>query len=149
SHSSPGVPEGADTDASSSRRSLRRPVRSFTPPATTATASSPASSIVAARFATPPSPTPSGSFAPPRGPRPRPDPATHLGKRLCAPPRSLDSSVLGPAALFRLRGRERQVLVVKAPERREAVQVVGEAVQRAAAGGSHAGVSFSVDVDPQ
>jgi primosomal protein N' (replication factor Y) len=50
--------------------------------------------------------------------------------------------VLGPASLFRLRGRERQVLVVKASERRAAVQA-------AAASREHAGVSFSVDVDPQ
>ena len=58
-------------------------------------------------------------------------------------------AVLGPAALFRLRGRERQVLVVKAPERRRAVHAVGEAVQRVAAAREHAGVNFSVDVDPQ
>jgi len=58
-------------------------------------------------------------------------------------------AVLGPAALFRLRGRERQVLVVKAPERRRAVRAVGEAVQRVAAAREHAGVNFSVDVDPQ
>jgi primosomal protein N' (replication factor Y) (superfamily II helicase) len=58
-------------------------------------------------------------------------------------------AVLGPAALFRLRGRERQVLVVKAPERRAAVRAVGEAVQRVAAAREHAGVNFSVDVDPQ
>jgi primosomal protein N' (replication factor Y) len=62
--------------------------------------------------------------------------------------------VLGPAALFRLRGRERQVLVVKAAERRPAVEAVGEAVRQAAAAdrrssGSPAIVNFSVDVDPQ
>jgi primosomal protein N' (replication factor Y) len=57
--------------------------------------------------------------------------------------------VLGPAALFRLRGRERRVLVVKAAERRAAVAAVGEAVQRVASGREHAGVSFSVDVEPQ
>jgi primosomal protein N' (replication factor Y) (superfamily II helicase) len=61
----------------------------------------------------------------------------------------LEASILGPAALFRLRGRERQVLVVKALERREAVGAVGEAVKRVAGSGGHAGVSFSVDVDPQ
>ncbi len=38
------------------------------------------------------------------------------------------SAVLGPADLFRLRGRERQVLVVKSAERRPAVRAVGEAV---------------------
>ncbi len=58
-------------------------------------------------------------------------------------------AVLGPAALFRLRDRERQVLVVKARERRAALQAVGEAVRRVAATRAHAGVSFSVDVDPQ
>jgi primosomal protein N' (replication factor Y) (superfamily II helicase) len=57
--------------------------------------------------------------------------------------------VLGPAALFRLRGRERQVLLVKAAERRAAVTAVAQGVQRAAAAREHAGVSFSVDVDPQ
>ncbi|HXP28131.1 MAG TPA: hypothetical protein VN804_00110, partial [Solirubrobacteraceae bacterium] len=58
-------------------------------------------------------------------------------------------SVLGPAALFRLRGREREALVVKADERRPAVRAVGGAVQRAAEESRHQGVHFSVDVDPQ
>ena len=57
--------------------------------------------------------------------------------------------LLGPAALFRLRGRERQVLVVKATERRRAVAAVGDAVARVAGERRSAGVSFSVDVDPQ
>ncbi|HEY3958892.1 MAG TPA: primosomal protein N' [Solirubrobacteraceae bacterium] len=59
------------------------------------------------------------------------------------------AAVLGPAALFRLRGRERQVLIVKAASRREAVAAVGEAVQRVAVAAEHRGVNFSVDVDPQ
>ncbi len=59
------------------------------------------------------------------------------------------ATVLGPAPLFRLRGRERQVLVVKAPRRRPSVAAVGEAVAQAAAGRRHNGVNFSVDVDPQ
>jgi primosomal protein N' (replication factor Y) (superfamily II helicase) len=63
--------------------------------------------------------------------------------------RSAQTTVLGPASLFRLRGRERQVLVVKAAERRPAVQAVGEAVQRVSGSRTHIGVSFSVDVDPQ
>jgi primosomal protein N' (replication factor Y) len=62
---------------------------------------------------------------------------------------SCSASVLGPAALFRLRGRERRVLVVKASERRPAVYAVGEAVKHVAAAREHSGVSFSVDVDPQ
>jgi primosomal protein N' (replication factor Y) len=57
--------------------------------------------------------------------------------------------VLGPADLFRLRGKERQVLVIKVSERRSAVGAVGAAVQRLAEGREHTGVSFSVDVDPQ
>jgi primosomal protein N' (replication factor Y) len=57
--------------------------------------------------------------------------------------------VLGPAALFRLRGRERRVLVVKAAQRRPAVAAVGEAVQQVSSIRTHAGVNFSVDVDPQ
>jgi primosomal protein N' (replication factor Y) len=57
--------------------------------------------------------------------------------------------VLGPAALFRLRGRERQVLVVKAGERRSAVAAVGEAVEQVSSIRAHASVNFSVDVDPQ
>jgi primosomal protein N' (replication factor Y) len=62
---------------------------------------------------------------------------------------SFQPTVLGPASLFRLRGRERQVLVVKAAERRPAVHAVGEAVRRVAGTRAHVGVSFSVDVDPQ
>jgi primosomal protein N' (replication factor Y) len=61
----------------------------------------------------------------------------------------LEASILGPAALFRLRGRERQVLVVKASERRPAVRAVGEAVRGVAGTRAHTGVNFSVDVDPQ
>jgi primosomal protein N' (replication factor Y) (superfamily II helicase) len=60
-----------------------------------------------------------------------------------------DASVLGPAALFRLRGKERRVLLVKASDRGAAVRSVGAAVRRTASGRGHAGVSFSVDVDPQ
>jgi primosomal protein N' (replication factor Y) len=60
-----------------------------------------------------------------------------------------ERSVLGPAALFRLRGREREALVVKAQQRRSAVHAAGAAVQRVAAAREHRGVHFSVDVDPQ
>jgi primosomal protein N' (replication factor Y) len=75
--------------------------------------------------------------------------ANALREHLRLLPEDSGVSVLGPAALFRLRGRERQVLVIKAAERRGAVQAVGEAVRRVAAERNHAGVSFSVDVDPQ
>jgi primosomal protein N' (replication factor Y) len=59
------------------------------------------------------------------------------------------ASVLGPATLFRLRGRERRMLLVKAYDRGAAVRNVGAAVARAASARAHARVSFSVDVDPQ
>jgi primosomal protein N' (replication factor Y) len=75
--------------------------------------------------------------------------ADALRERLRSLSTGLDASVLGPASLFRLRGRERQVLVVKATERRRAVHAAGEAVRSVAVGREHAGVSFSVDVDPQ
>ncbi len=58
-------------------------------------------------------------------------------------------TLLGPAPLFRLRGRERQVLVAKSPERRGAVEAVGEAVEALVAGGLAGRVAISVDVDPQ
>jgi len=62
---------------------------------------------------------------------------------------SSETAVLGPATLFRLRGRERAVVEVKAAERRPAVRATGQVVQRLADARAHAGVSFSVDVDPQ
>ena len=54
--------------------------------------------------------------------------------------------VLGPAPLFRLKGRERAQLVIKATERGAAVRAVRQAVEA-----EHArnGVNFAVDVDPQ
>jgi primosomal protein N' (replication factor Y) len=57
--------------------------------------------------------------------------------------------VLGPAPLFRLRGRERAQLVIKAGERALAVRAAGAAVTAVAGGRAHRGVAFSVDVDPQ
>jgi primosomal protein N' (replication factor Y) len=63
-----------------------------------------------------------------------------------APP---DAQVLGPAPLFRLRGRERSQVVVKAGDRAAAVSAVGAVVDRVAAGREHRQASFSVDVDPQ
>ena len=59
------------------------------------------------------------------------------------------SAALGPAPLFRLRGRERSQVVVKASERGAAVAAIDAAVQAVAADRASRGVSFSVDVDPQ
>ncbi len=58
-------------------------------------------------------------------------------------------SLLGPATLFRLRGRERQMLVLKGRSRPAAVAAAGESVQALASSRAHTGVNFSVDVDPQ
>jgi primosomal protein N' (replication factor Y) len=56
---------------------------------------------------------------------------------------------LGPAPLFRLRGRERAQVVVKAAERGPAIIAVGAAVHAVAADRAHRAAAFSVDVDPQ
>jgi primosomal protein N' (replication factor Y) (superfamily II helicase) len=58
-------------------------------------------------------------------------------------------AVLGPAPLFRLRGRERSQVVVKAADRGPAVAAIGAAVAHAAGERAHRVASFSVDVDPQ
>ncbi len=57
--------------------------------------------------------------------------------------------VLGPAPLFRLRGRSRSQLVIKCSDREEAVRAVGAAVDECAVNAGRRGVSVSVDVDPQ
>ncbi len=59
------------------------------------------------------------------------------------------AQILGPAPLFRLRGRDRAQLVVKAGDRPAAVRAVGDAVARVAGDRTRRGVAFSVDVDPQ
>jgi primosomal protein N' (replication factor Y) len=59
------------------------------------------------------------------------------------------TEVLGPAPLFRLRGRERFQVVVKTTERAQAVAATGAAVEAAARDRAHREVSFSVDVDPK
>jgi primosomal protein N' (replication factor Y) len=61
----------------------------------------------------------------------------------------LGPGALGPAPLFRLRGRERAQIVVKAHERHEAIAEVRAAVAAVAADRQHHGASLSVDVDPQ
>jgi primosomal protein N' (replication factor Y) len=59
------------------------------------------------------------------------------------------AQVLGPAPLFRLRGRERAQLVIKAGERALAVSAAAAAVAAVAGDRARRGVAFSVDVDPQ
>ena len=59
------------------------------------------------------------------------------------------AAVLGPAPLFRLRGRHRSQVVVKAHDRAAAIAAVRVAVDSAANAREHREVAFSVDVDPQ
>jgi primosomal protein N' (replication factor Y) len=59
------------------------------------------------------------------------------------------SEILGPAPLFRLRGRERRQVVVKTTERAAAIRATAAAVEAAARDRSLREVAFSVDVDPQ
>jgi primosomal protein N' (replication factor Y) len=58
------------------------------------------------------------------------------------------AAVLGPAPLFRLRGRFRSQVFVKATDREPAIEAVGRAVDAIAPGAAKRGVAVSVDVDP-
>jgi primosomal protein N' (replication factor Y) len=71
--------------------------------------------------------------------------AAAVRERLSVP----GADVLGPAPLFRLRGRERSQVVVKARDRAAAVRAVGAAVDAVAAAREHRHAAFGVDVDPQ
>jgi primosomal protein N' (replication factor Y) len=71
--------------------------------------------------------------------------ARALLERLAIP----SATVLGPAPLFRLRGRARSQLVIKATDRRAAITAAGAAVDDVARLASKLKVSMSVDVDPQ
>jgi primosomal protein N' (replication factor Y) len=62
---------------------------------------------------------------------------------------ALGAQVLGPAVLFRLRGRERAQVVVKATERAATITAVRSVVDAIAADRANKGVALSVDVDPQ
>jgi primosomal protein N' (replication factor Y) len=71
--------------------------------------------------------------------------ATALRRGITAP----GAAVLGPAPLFRLRGRARSQLVIKASDRGAAIRAVGAAIDELSARAAKRGVSLSVDVDPQ
>ena len=58
-------------------------------------------------------------------------------------------TVLGPAPLFRLRGRARSQLVIKASDRAAAIAAAGQAVDSLGPAAARQGVNVSVDVDPQ
>ena len=59
--------------------------------------------------------------------------------------------MLGPAPQFRVRGRERRRLLIKAPlgARTPTVDAVRDAVEQAAGERRLTGVALAVDVDPQ
>ncbi|HET8976315.1 MAG TPA: primosomal protein N' [Solirubrobacterales bacterium] len=60
-----------------------------------------------------------------------------------------DAELLGPAPLFRRRGRHRRRLIVKATERLPAVSAVRDAVRAAVKARLLGEIAVSVDVDPQ
>ncbi len=60
-----------------------------------------------------------------------------------------EATVLGPAPLFRLRGRARAQLLIKASDRDRSIAAVGEAVAGLAPTAVRRRVALSVDVDPQ
>jgi primosomal protein N' (replication factor Y) len=77
------------------------------------------------------------------------EPARAAADRIAeALPESPATERLGPAPLFRLRGRERVQIVLKTTERAAAVAATGAAVEAAARERAFKAVSFSVDVDP-
>jgi primosomal protein N' (replication factor Y) len=58
------------------------------------------------------------------------------------------ATVLGPAALFAVRGKARRQLLIKASDRAAAIAAVGAAVEEFARTRGARGVNVSVDVDP-
>jgi primosomal protein N' (replication factor Y) len=62
---------------------------------------------------------------------------------------SADDELLGPAPLFRLRGRHRRRLLIKSERRHETVTAVREAVATAVRERALRELAISVDVDPQ
>jgi primosomal protein N' (replication factor Y) (superfamily II helicase) len=79
------------------------------------------------------------------------DLAASLHRRIAGagPDRPAERTLLGPAPLFRLRGRARSQLLLKAADRDAAIAAVGTAVDEMASVASRNKVSISVDVDPQ
>ena len=75
--------------------------------------------------------------------------ALNLATRLHGLIAPAGGTVLGPAPLFRLRGRSRSQLVIKCRDRLAMVRAVGAAVDACAVDAVKRGVTVSVDVDPQ
>jgi primosomal protein N' (replication factor Y) len=79
----------------------------------------------------------------------QPAPAKAAADAVLAGIRAAEIPALGPAPLFRLKGRERFQLVVKARDRAAAIVAVRSAVEATAADRSLGPVKYAVDVDPQ
>ena len=75
--------------------------------------------------------------------------ARATAQQIAAELTDLGDGVLGPAPLFRLRGRARSQLVIKTQQRERAIAAVGRAVDLIAPAAARKGASVSVDVDPQ
>jgi primosomal protein N' (replication factor Y) (superfamily II helicase) len=75
--------------------------------------------------------------------------ATAVATELHAGIQAPGTTVLGPAPLFRLRGRSRSQLVLKSTERQAAIEAVGAAVEALGPRAAQRGINVSVDVDPQ
>jgi primosomal protein N' (replication factor Y) len=61
----------------------------------------------------------------------------------------VESELLGPAPMFRVRGRHRRRILVKAQDRAGTVAAARATVERRAADRALKDVSIGVDVDPQ
>ena len=131
--------------ACSSRRWPRTPARSPTPSITTPTASSPTSCAAGRRLSYPPFASLIRIVCSAVQEAPARETAAAIAARLPASA----GTVLGPAPLFRLRGRARSQLVVKASDRAAAIAAAGEAVDALAPAAARQGTNVSVDVDPQ
>jgi len=79
----------------------------------------------------------------------QPAPAKAAADALLGLIRAAEIPALGPAPLFRLKGRERFQLVVKATDRAAAIVAVRTAVEATVADRSLGPVKYAVDVDPQ
>ena len=80
---------------------------------------------------------------------PEPADALELASRLHGLIVPAGATVLGPAPLFRLRGRSRSQLVIKCQDRLPTLRAVGRRGRQCAADAVRRGVSVSVDPDPQ
>jgi primosomal protein N' (replication factor Y) len=80
---------------------------------------------------------------------PRVERSAETVRELVADRISADDELLGPAPLFRLRGKHRRRLLIKSGRRHETVTAIREAVATAVRDRALRELSISVDVDPQ